>query len=113
MCSFFLLVGFELIDQLVVGNFFMAVYSDIPVPYNMEGVGAFDTFRCAVWDFSDVLAEAAKLLWVRLVPVLFEPVLAVELAMLKIFPQLGVVDGKVPLGDERVLESEARGRVGR
>ena len=61
----------------------------------------------------DALEEAAKIVWVRLVPVLLEPGVAEELVMLNSFHQIGFVDRKVPLGDERVRESSVRGRVGR
>ena len=40
---FFLLVGFDLVYALGVGDFFAAVGGDISVPYEMEGVGAFNT----------------------------------------------------------------------
>ena len=53
-------------------------------------------------EFSGALAEADKLVWLVLVPVLLEPVVAAELAMLNRFPWLRVVDGKGPLGYERI-----------
>ena len=34
---------------------------DVTVSYDVEGVGVFDTLLCYVWDFSNDLAEAAKL----------------------------------------------------
>ena len=61
MCIVFHLVGFEFTDEFGVGDFFAAVSGDIPVPYCVEGFGAFDTLRCVVWDFSDALVEATKL----------------------------------------------------
>ena len=40
---FFILVGFYLADDLGVGDLFLAVVWEIPEPYDVEGVGAFDT----------------------------------------------------------------------
>ena len=49
LCAFFpLLVGFEFTDDLGVGDFSVVVGGYIPVPYDLEGVGAFDTLQCTV-----------------------------------------------------------------
>ena len=61
-CAIFvLLVWFEFIDNIGVGDFFAAVDRDVTVSYDVEGVGVFDILLCYVWDFSNDLAEAAKL----------------------------------------------------
>ena len=39
------LVGFEFTDKIGVGYFFAAVSRDIPVLFDVGGVGAFDTLR--------------------------------------------------------------------
>ena len=49
LCAVFsLLVDFEFTDDLDLGDFFAAVSGDIPEPYVMKCVSAFDTFLCAV-----------------------------------------------------------------
>ena len=41
--AFSLLVGFDFSDNLGVGDLFAEVGGYIPVPYDVEGVGAFNT----------------------------------------------------------------------
>ena len=52
--------GFEFIDDLGVGVFFAAVGRVIPIPYDVEGFSAFNTFCCATWYFSNALVEATN-----------------------------------------------------
>ena len=48
-CAIFvLLVWFEFIDNIGVGDFFVAVDRDVTVSYDVEGVGVFDTLLCYV-----------------------------------------------------------------
>ena len=58
---FVLFVGFEFVDDLGVGEVFSAVGGDIPVMYDVEGVGAFNTLQLSVANFSYDLAEATKI----------------------------------------------------
>ena len=51
----------------------MDVSGNIPVMYDVEGVGAFGTLYCDVWDLSNALSESTNIVWVGLVPVLLEP----------------------------------------
>ena len=58
---FVLLVGFELADNLDVGDFFAEVNGYIPVPHDMEGAGALDTLQWAIGSFDKALVDATKI----------------------------------------------------
>ena len=99
---FVLLVGLEFADDLGVGGLFAAVRGDNPISYGVEIVGAFYPLQWVVWDFANELAEADKLVCEVLFPVLLKQGLALEKNILGSLYQLGFVDGKFALGDERV-----------
>ena len=51
-CACFVpLVWFELTDNLGIGDFFAAFGGYIPAPYDVDAVGAFNTFQFSIWNF--------------------------------------------------------------
>ena len=65
LCAVFLyLFVFEFTYNIVVADLFAVVDGDIPVPYDVEGVGSFGMLLCAVWYFSNALSEATHIFFV-------------------------------------------------
>ena len=47
-------------DNLGVGDLFMAVRGDISIPYDVEGVDAFNISQLSILGFPDTLSEVTK-----------------------------------------------------